>query len=240
VKHSTRIRTLRVAAAACVLACAAPATARPADPDILGSWNVSVTTPQGQTTTAPLTLKKAGEKIVGTFSSPQGDQPVEADLRETLVTIWFSVRTQNGPLSITMKGTVSGPEMHGTVEFGDRGQGQWSAKRSAPAAAPHADARVDVTGTWLFQVDTSAGSGTPTMTFKQEGETLTGRYSGQLGEAPLSGTVKGTSVEFVIDLEADGNKVRIAYSGAVEKDAIKGQVDLGGFAEGTFTAKKKD
>ena len=51
--------------------------------------------------------------------------------------------------------------------------------------------KVNVTGTWVFQVETSAGAGSPTMTFKQEGEALTGKYSGQLGEADLKGTVKG-------------------------------------------------
>ena len=50
---------------------------------------------------------------------------------------------------------------------------------------------MNVTGAWLFDVQTSAGSGTPTMTFKQDGEKLTGQYSGQLGEAPLTGTRQG-------------------------------------------------
>jgi len=90
-----------------------------------------------------------------------------------------------------------------------------------PAAATPAvqagDARLDVTGTWAFQVETSGGSGTPTMTFKQDGEKLTGHYSGQLGEAPLTGTVKGNTAE---------------------KDSMKGTVKLGDF-DGTFTAKKK-
>ena len=40
--------------------------------------------------------------------------------------------------------------------------------------ATSAQNKVDVTGTWLFQVETSGGSGSPTFTFKQEGETLTG------------------------------------------------------------------
>ena len=34
------------------------------------------------------------------------------------------------------------------------------------------------------------------MTFKQDGEKLTGHYSGQLGEADLTGTVKGQDIEF--------------------------------------------
>ena len=41
--------------------------------------------------------------------------------------------------------------------------------------------KINLTGAWTFTVNTSAGSGTPTITLKQDGETLTGHYSGQLG-----------------------------------------------------------
>jgi hypothetical protein len=232
-------RTICAGAVACVFGAGVPGFAQ--DADILGSWDVSVSTPQGQNTSAPLVLKKDGDKIVGTFSSPQGDQPVEADVTDQTVTIWFSVRTQNGPLSITMKGTAGAGEMKGTMDFGDRGQGQWSAKRAAVASAAvqAPDTRVDVNGTWVFQVETAARSGTPTMTFKQEGEKLTGHYSGQLGEAPLTGDVKGNAVQFSFDVTVEANQLHIAYSGTVEKDSMKGTVNLGGLGEGTFTAKKK-
>jgi hypothetical protein len=111
-----------------------------------------------------------------------------------------------------------------------------------PAAATPAvqagGARLDVTGTWAYQVETSGGSGTPTMTFKQDGEKLTGHYSGQLGEAPLAGTVKGNAVEFTIEVKLDNNTVQLVYTGTAEKDSMKGTVKLGDF-DGTFTAKKK-
>ena len=107
----------------------------------------------------------------------------------------------------------------------------------APAAAQ--EPAVDVTGTWAFQVDSAAGSGTPTMTFKQEGEKLSGQYNGQLGEAPLTGTVKGTAVEFSFDITIEANTLHIVYAGTAEKDSMKGTMKLGDFGEGTFTAKKK-
>jgi hypothetical protein len=186
--------------------------------------------------TAPLVLKKDGDTISGTFSAPQGDVPVEASVKERAVTIWFSVPTQNGPLAMSMKGTTDGETMSGTMDFAGRGQAQWSAKR---AAAPGAStAVVDLTGTWAFSVESAAGSGTPTMTLKQDGQTLTGGYSGQLGEAPLSGTVKGTAVDFTIDLSVQGSAVHIVYAGTAEPNAMKGTVKLGELGDGTFTAKK--
>jgi hypothetical protein len=102
-----------------------------------------------------------------------------------------------------------------------------------------AQAKVDVTGKWAFNVETAAGSGTPTMTFKQEGEKLTGHYSGQLGESDLTGTVKGADIAFTFNIDAGGQTIKASYSGAVDKDTMKGKVVLEGLGEGTFTAKRQ-
>jgi hypothetical protein len=101
-------------------------------------------------------------------------------------------------------------------------------------------AKVDVTGKWAFAVETGAGSGTPVMTFKQEGEKLTGHYSGQLGEADLAGTVKGLNIEFKFSVDLQGQTLNASYTGTVDgKDSMKGKVDLVGLGEGTFTAKRQ-
>jgi hypothetical protein len=97
---------------------------------------------------------------------------------------------------------------------------------------------LDLTGTWNAKVELSGGqSGAPTFVLKQDGEKLTGTYSGALGEAPLKGTIKGNEVTF--DFEASG--AQIHYAGKVDKDGKKmeGTVDYGGQAGGTFTATKK-
>ena len=101
------------------------------------------------------------------------------------------------------------------------------------------DENVDVTGTWRFQVETAAGSGSPTLTFKQDGEKLTGRYKGLFGEADVSGTVKGKDITFSFKADAQGTEVAITYAGTVDKDTIKGKVTLGDLGEGTFTAKRQ-
>ena len=109
-----------------------------------------------------------------------------------------------------------------------------SAVRGA-AQAP----KVDVTGKWAFNVETAAGSGTPTMTFKQDGEKLTGHYSGQLGESDLAGTVKGAEVSFTFNVDAGGTAIKATYTGTAEKDTMKGKVVLEGLGDGTFTAKRQ-
>jgi hypothetical protein len=97
----------------------------------------------------------------------------------------------------------------------------------------------DVTGEWLFNVTTDQGGGTPTITFKQDGEKLTGKYVGQLGNADLTGTVKGNAIHFTFTIDAQGQPAPVTYDGTVEKNTMKGKLDIGGMVNGTFTATKK-
>lgn len=97
----------------------------------------------------------------------------------------------------------------------------------------------NVTGEWAFTVQTDQGSGTPTLTFKQDGEKLTGKYAGQLGNADLTGTVKGNAIHFTFTLDVQGQQAPVTYDGTVEKNTMKGKMDIGGMVNGTFTATKK-
>ena len=97
----------------------------------------------------------------------------------------------------------------------------------------------NVTGEWAFNVQTDQGGGTPTITFKQDGEKLTGKYAGQLGNADLTGTLKGTAIHFTFTLDVQGQQAPVTYDGTVEKDTMKGKMDIAGMVNGTFTATKK-
>ena len=97
----------------------------------------------------------------------------------------------------------------------------------------------NVTGEWIFTVETDQGGGTPTITFKQDGEKLTGKYAGQLGNADLTGTVKGTAIHFTFTIDVQGQQAPVTYDGTVEKNTMKGKLDIGGMVNGTFTATKK-
>lgn len=99
--------------------------------------------------------------------------------------------------------------------------------------------KVDVSGEWVFDVQTEAGSGSPTFVFTQSGEKLTGKYKGTFGEADLTGTVTGKTIKFSFSADAQGTAVTIVYDGVIESNtAIKGKVDLGGVGSGTFTGKR--
>ena len=97
----------------------------------------------------------------------------------------------------------------------------------------------NVTGEWAFDVQTDQGGGTPAITFKQDGEKLTGKYVGQLGNADLTGTLKGNVIHFTFTLDVQGQQAPVTYDGTVEKNTMKGKLDIGGMVTGTFTATKK-
>jgi len=97
----------------------------------------------------------------------------------------------------------------------------------------------DVTGTWLMAVETGAGSGSPTFILVQKGEALSGSYKGQLGEAQVTGTVKGDDVTIEYKVEGQGGTLAVKYSGKTDGKTMSGKVSLGQLGEGTFTGKKQ-
>ena len=97
----------------------------------------------------------------------------------------------------------------------------------------------NVTGEWAFTVTTDQGAGNPVLTFKQEGEKLTGKYAGQLGAADLTGTVKGNVIHFAFTLDVQGQQAPVTYDGTIEKNTMTGKMDIGGMVSGTFTGTKK-
>ena len=209
-----------------------PAAAQVTAPDISGTWDLTVTTVRGPES-ATLTLKKAGEKYTGAAARDADQAVAEATVKDKAVTILITAQMQSGPATFTLTGTVAGDTMSGTGQFGARGEGTWTAKRAAAPAA------VDVSGTWSVEVDTGQGTGTPSFTFKQEGEKLSGQYSGLFGQAPVTGTIKGTAIEFWVDITVEGTSARVTYSGTVDKDSMKGTVKLGDLGEGTFKGTRK-
>ena len=94
----------------------------------------------------------------------------------------------------------------------------------------------DISGKWSFEVVLDAGSGSPNFEFTQTGDTVTGMYHGQFGDAKVTGTVKGDKVEFSFGSDAGTAK----YAGTLEgANKMKGTVDYGEVGKGTFTATKK-
>jgi hypothetical protein len=99
-------------------------------------------------------------------------------------------------------------------------------------------ADANVAGEWTMTVATPQGSGSPTFNLKQQGTAVTGTYKGQLGEAPVTGTVAGNQVTLNYKVTTQGFDLDVTYSGTVDGNTMAGKVKLGELGEGTFTGKK--
>ena len=217
-------------------------------PSAAGQWDATLTSPQGSFN-VQLVLKQDGEKLSGVVKGQRGDIPVEGTTNGKDIKLKYTIKFQDNDMPITLTGALDGASIKGSADYGGMAEGEFNAKRasaasapatSAPASAASAKATTDITGAWAFQVESSAGSGTPTFTFKQDGEKLTGTYKGAFGEAPVTGTVKDNKVDFVIKVEAQGQPLTITYTGTIEKDGtMKGTAELGELGSAKWTAKRQ-
>jgi hypothetical protein len=229
-----------------------PATPAPAAADVIGTWDVTVTTPQAAIPSL-LKLRKDSDKIVGTISSQMGESSVQAEVKGKDLSVWFNFQGQNGPMAIELNGAVDGDSAKGSMLIGGQVGGEWVATRSkdskdpakvskdpAPSTPSKDPSTPSLTGTYNVTVELPNMTANPTVVLKQDGEKLTGEYvSAQYGKFPLAGTIKGAEVSFSFAMNVEGNGLNVTYTGAVDKDGvIKGSVAYGDMMSGTFTAKK--
>jgi hypothetical protein len=215
-------------------------------PNAAGTWDTTLNSPQG-TFNFQIILKQDADKLTGVIKSERGEIPIEGTQTGKDVKLKYTIKFQENDLPITLTGAIDGTTMKGSADYGGMAQGDFSAKRAGegsttatPAASAPASSAANITGAWVFQVETPQGTGSPTFTFKQEGETLTGQYKGAFGEAPLTGTVKGDKVEFSLKVEAQGQSLSLKYTGTIEKDGtMKGTAELGEIGTATWTAKRQ-
>lgn len=217
---------------------------------VVGTWDITIESPQGKRE-SQLVIKQDGGKLTGAMKSPRGERPLDSvKVEGSDITFVMTANVQGQDMVFTYKGKVEKDSMKGDADFGGFATGSWSAvphKEGAPGtSAPPASTpqssggAMNVTGAWAFTVETQAGSGSPSFTFKQDGETLTGMYKGQFGEAPLTGTVKGNDIKFTIKINAQGQDLTVTYTGKIDgKDNMKGTASFGEMGEGTWTGKRK-
>ncbi|MEW6210848.1 MAG: hypothetical protein AB1631_20955 [Acidobacteriota bacterium] len=222
-----------------LIACAAMA----AQSSVVGSWEMTTVSPQGERKSL-LVIRQEGDKLVAVGKAQAGERKYDSiTVKGDEITMVLTIQFQGQDMKITYTGKVSKDGMKGEADFGGLASGEWSAvphKEGAMAGPSSQSSAANISGVWSFAVETSQGSGNPTFTFKQEGETLTGTYKGTFGEAPLSGTVKGSDISFKIKVNAQGQEFEILYTGKIESaTSMKGTAKLGEFGDATWTAKKQ-
>src|SRR6266704_329420 len=85
--------------------------------------------------------------------------------------------------------------------------------QSAPTKA------LNITGKWTMTLVMEIGTGTPALEFKQDGEKITGTYTGRYGTVALVGTLKGRALAFALTVNAEGQPAEMRFTGEVAADA---------------------
>lgn len=106
---------------------------------------------------------------------------------------------------------------------------------------PEKKSELNVTGKWAMSLEMSMGTATPSLELKQDGEKLTGSYTGRYGTFPLEGTLKDRAIRFAFQMGAEGQTVSMTFSGEVASDgqSMKGTASLGDMGDASWTAKKQ-
>jgi hypothetical protein len=116
--------------------------------------------------------------------------------------------------------------------FGSAGQAQGKDQK--------AQAPIDVTGKWTMTLEMSMGTATPALDLKQDGETISGTYTGRYGTDELHGTLKDRAIRFSFVMGSADQSVTMSFAGEVAADGqtMKGTADLGEMGAAAWSATR--
>ena len=94
-----------------------------------------------------------------------------------------------------------------------------------------------VVGSWDLVTKSPQGDTPSVLTIKQEGGKLAGVGKSARGERNYDSiALTGNDIKLVMTIQFNGADMVLTYTGKVDKDGMKGEVDFGGFAQGEWSA----
>lgn len=99
-----------------------------------------------------------------------------------------------------------------------------------------------VAGTWIMSMEIeNMGPATVELAFTQDGEKITGAYTGRYGTFPLEGTLKERAIEFAVLLRTDAGDSYMYFAGEVAEDgkSLGGTGEIEGLGGVSWSAKPK-
>ena len=98
---------------------------------IAGTWKATVTLPNGGGGAPTLTFAVKGDSVSGTVKRPSGEEfPLRGTIKGKDLTYSYSIPGDSQEILVTVKATVMGDSLSGTMDFGGRATGQLIAKRA--------------------------------------------------------------------------------------------------------------
>ena len=98
----------------------------------------------------------------------------------------------------------------------------------------------DVTGTWLYVVNTPMGRQESTLTLRQDGQRLTGENVTAMGTIQVEdGRIESDSLSWIMNMKVPF-PMKLEVSATVDADGMTGGVKAGMFGTSPMTATRKD
>jgi imidazolonepropionase-like amidohydrolase len=219
-----------------------------------GTWSLTVNLGgsgnERQEFSVTLNLQQQGERVSGSLQGQLGSGTITngavsgGNINFTAPITLPAPATQTTDAIFT--GTVSGNEMHGTVQVVGRGPGTFTGTRAGgpgrrqPAGAtqptesnapPHAAAAAaNLSGTWAITSTFQGQQINSTLTLEQQGDRLTGRIANDhFGTSDISdGSASGDGFRFSTTINFGGDSISLSFDGIVSGNHIGGTITTPG------------
>ena len=101
--------------------------------DVLGEWELTTSSPVGESTNT-VEFRKAGETVKAFAKGPQGEREYDSTALEgDKLTLVLTINYEGQPMVITYVGTVRDTSINGSADFGGLAMGSFAAVRKDPA-----------------------------------------------------------------------------------------------------------
>lgn len=225
---------VKVMVASVILGSAAVAFAQaPSTQELVGTWNFTITSPQGTHPTT-VTIREEAGQLAGAVSGEMGTTPLTVKTSDAGVNLAFTIDYQGQPLPIVMTGKLDAGTLKGNVDYGNgAATGDFEGRKAgATATNGGTNGGASLNGTWSISSD--AGSGW-SMDLTQDGSTVTGtvRNPDQGLSLPVKGTIENGTLTLAVQGDAAGT-----IKGALEGGTLKGTYDIDGNA-GSWSATRR-
>lgn len=93
-------------------------------------------------------------------------------------------------------------------------------------------------GTWNATATSPMGSQQVTLTFKTDGDSLSGSMSGQQGTIEFSeGTVDGNDITWALQIQQP-MPMKLEFSASLDGDSLSGTIKFGAFGSGSISGTR--
>lgn len=99
---------------------------------------------------------------------------------------------------------------------------------------------MSIEGNWQLTIESPMGKREPKVSFKVEGTSLSGTFTGQMGSNDFSGgSVDGNSIAWTMSIQGMGQSITMDCQATIDGDELTGEIE-GPRGKMPFSGKRSD